>query len=115
MEFITLPDKKQSSTISEGTSYDLRIGFLSADITKRKASSSDSQTETKASDCCDITLPDRCVFPPAHGKPRILRTGKSGRPRKEYGQVSVISDCFETSPKVQEALARPNKLAWKML
>ncbi|GFU28164.1 hypothetical protein NPIL_327171 [Nephila pilipes] len=96
-------------------SYDLRIGFLSADATKRKAKLSESQTETEASDCCDVTLQDRCVFHSANGKPRLIRTEKSDRPRKEYGQVSIILDCFETNPKVQEAVAGPNKLAWKML
>ncbi|GFT44973.1 hypothetical protein NPIL_650011 [Nephila pilipes] len=47
------------------------------------------------------------------GRPRILRTGKRSRPRKEYGQVSLITDCFETSPSIQVDPSGPNKTAWK--
>ncbi|GFU09356.1 hypothetical protein NPIL_128331 [Nephila pilipes] len=57
--------------------------------------------------------PDRSVCHHASGRPRILRTGKRGSPRKKYGQVPIVTDCFETSPSVQEALAGPNKTAWK--
>ncbi|GFS88383.1 hypothetical protein NPIL_89691 [Nephila pilipes] len=56
--------------------------------------------------------PDRSVCHHVLGRLRIL-TGKSGRPRKEYGQVSIITDCFETSPSAQEARAGPNKITRK--
>ncbi|GFS29499.1 hypothetical protein NPIL_205431 [Nephila pilipes] len=57
--------------------------------------------------------PYRCGCSQAPGRPRILRAGKRGHPRKEYGQVSIITDCFEASPSFQEALARPIKIHWK--
>ncbi|GFS58440.1 hypothetical protein NPIL_420141 [Nephila pilipes] len=58
-------------------------------------------------------LPDKSVCHHASERPRISRTGQRGRPRKEYGQVSITTDCFETSPSVQEALTGPNKTAWE--
>ncbi|GFT56910.1 hypothetical protein NPIL_544321 [Nephila pilipes] len=107
MKFITLPDENQKSYLREDTSSDL------GDSPKRKATSSDSLTETEASYSCDVTPPERNVFHLALERPRILRTGKREHPIKEYGQVSKITDCFETSPSVQEALAEPNIEAWK--
>ncbi|GFT60842.1 hypothetical protein NPIL_439401, partial [Nephila pilipes] len=107
MEFVTLPENKQNSTLSENTSTDLD------DVTKREATSSDSQTKPEVSDNCDLLPPRRSFNHHAPGRPRILRTGKRGRPKKEYGQVPIITDCFETSSSVQEVLAGPNKIAWK--
>ncbi|GFT27350.1 hypothetical protein NPIL_312191 [Nephila pilipes] len=97
----------KNSTLSEDTSTDLD------DITKREATPSDSQTETEVSNIFDITPPERSGYHQAFGRPRILRTSKRGRPRKEYGQVSRRTNCFETFPSIKEALARPNKVAWK--
>ncbi|GFS58909.1 hypothetical protein NPIL_211591 [Nephila pilipes] len=107
MEFIILPEEKQNSTLREDTSSDL------SDKTKREAKSSDSQRETEVSDSCDVMPPDRSFCHHAPGRPRILRTGKRGHPRKKYGLVSIIIDSFETNPSVQDALAGPNKIAWK--
>ncbi|GFS33581.1 hypothetical protein NPIL_59741 [Nephila pilipes] len=107
MDFITPPDEKQNSILNEDTSSDL------GDLTKRKATSSDSQRETEVSDSCDVMPPDRSVCHHASGRSKILRTGKKIRPRKEYEQLSIIMDCFETNPSVQKALAGPNKIAWK--
>ncbi|GFS43308.1 retrotransposon 4 protein [Nephila pilipes] len=76
---------------------------------KREETSSDSQTDTEVSNNCDVIPPCRSVNHRAPGRPRILRTGKRGRPRKEYGQVSITTDYFGTSPRVQEAFTGPNK------
>ncbi|GFT31052.1 hypothetical protein NPIL_274121 [Nephila pilipes] len=51
-------------------------------------------------------------------RPRISRKaleglGKRVRPRKKYGQVSIITECFKTRLSVQETLAGPNKVAWE--
>ncbi|GFS96093.1 hypothetical protein NPIL_489671 [Nephila pilipes] len=75
--------------------------------------SSGSQRKTEVSDSCDVMPPDRSVYHPAPGRPRVLKTGKRGRPGKKYAQVLIITDCFETSLNVQEALAGPNKIAWE--
>ncbi|GFT44809.1 hypothetical protein NPIL_35261 [Nephila pilipes] len=106
MEFITLPDEKLKATLSEDKSPVL------GNSPKREAVLSNSQTEIEASDSCNVMPPDRSIFHHAPGRPKILRTGKSGHPRKEYGQVSTIMDCFETSPSIQKALSEPNKVAW---
>ncbi|GFU00066.1 hypothetical protein NPIL_367521 [Nephila pilipes] len=57
--------------------------------------------------------PDGSVCNYAPERPRNLRICKKGRPRKEYGQVSIITVCFEASPSVREAVVGPNKTAWK--
>ncbi|GFS34180.1 hypothetical protein NPIL_218471 [Nephila pilipes] len=57
--------------------------------------------------------PDRSICHHDSGRAKILRTDKRDRPRKEYGHVSIIKDCFETSPSVQEALTGLNNVAWK--
>ncbi|GFU62051.1 hypothetical protein NPIL_226441 [Nephila pilipes] len=75
--------------------------------------SSDSQTDTEVSDNCDVIPWCRSINHRAPGRPKILRTGEKGLRRKEYGQVSIITDCFETSLRVQEAFAGPNKTDWK--
>ncbi|GFS64511.1 hypothetical protein NPIL_449421 [Nephila pilipes] len=104
MEFFTFYVEKKS-TIYGDTSSDL------GDSLKREALSSDFRTETEASDSCDVKPPDRGVFHPPHGSPRILRPSKRGHPRKEYGKVSIIMNCFETSRSFHEALTGPNKVA----
>ncbi|GFU50545.1 hypothetical protein NPIL_236291 [Nephila pilipes] len=95
------------STLSENTLSDLD------DLTKRETTSSDSQAETEVSDNCDVIPLCRTVSHRVTGRPKILRTIKRARPRKEYGQVSITMECFETSPSVQEALSGPNKTDWK--
>ncbi|GFU05793.1 hypothetical protein NPIL_630621 [Nephila pilipes] len=105
MEFITLPDEKQNSILSEDLSCDL------GDSPKGEAMSSNSQTETAASDNSDVMSPDKGKIPHGPGRWRILQTGKRGHPRKDYRQVSIVLCCFETSPIVQKALVGPNKVA----
>ncbi|GFS83946.1 hypothetical protein NPIL_263021 [Nephila pilipes] len=102
MKFITLLDEKQNPTFSEDTSSDL------GDITKKEATSSDSQKQIEASASSDVPSSESSVFHHAPERPRILRTGKRARSRKEYGQVTIITDSFETDPIVQKALAGPN-------
>ncbi|GFU19617.1 hypothetical protein NPIL_413341 [Nephila pilipes] len=92
MEFITLPDEKQNTTLSV---------------------SRDSQKETEVSDSCHIMPLDRSFSHQSPGRSKTLRTSQRGHPRKKYGQVFIVMDCFETSPSAQGALAGPNKTAWK--
>ncbi|GFU39584.1 hypothetical protein NPIL_139661 [Nephila pilipes] len=89
-------------------------GYASSDvgdITIKGETSLDSETGTEALDSYDATHQEGSIFHPSPGKPRTSKTGKIDRPRKEFGQVSIITECFETNPSDQETLTGPDKIS----
>lgn len=76
--------------------------------------SSDSSINGEENETRDIDVPISENNKRAAGKPKLVRTGKPGRPKKQYPVASVAMDTLDEDPEMIEdvLIIRPDKERW---